>query len=55
MLDYAEERMPGRAPAPDELAIRFRQHGHEGGQLVTAESLLASWRGLFRAITRGHQ
>lgn len=51
-LRYCEENMPANAPAAEALQARLSKHGRDVPQLVTAESLLASWRNTLLAMTR---
>jgi hypothetical protein len=51
ILQYCEEQMPKVAPSPEAITAQLRRYGHKDGTLVTADSLLESWRSLFRKMT----
>ena len=53
LLQHCEERMPENAPSADELAALLRAYGQAEPALITAESLLESWRSLFNQMP-GH-
>jgi hypothetical protein len=52
-LRYCGAHMPANAPTAEALQARFRASGRDASQLVTADSLLASWQNRLHSMT-GH-
>ena len=50
-LHFCEARMPANAPTLEGLQVRLGESGPDAAQLVTADSLLAGWRGLLQEMT----
>jgi hypothetical protein len=52
LLEFCQERMAAHAPTAEALRARFQERGRDDPRLVTADSLLASWRKLLRGVSR---
>ena len=50
-LQYCEEMMPANSPTAEELQARYPDIKRGEQQLVTADSLLASWQALLQDMT----
>jgi hypothetical protein len=50
ILQHYEEHMRNVAPSPEAITAQLRQHGHKDRTPVTVDSLLESWRTVFKKM-----